>query len=57
MDDPIETARRLGLEKLAGQFSDAVQEAADAAARMKAGFRRDLPPAAEPCTIQVPPQS
>jgi hypothetical protein len=54
-DDPIAEAKRLGLTRAAKEFPDAVREAAAAAARMKAGFQRALPPACEPALILPPP--
>ena len=53
--DPLDEARRLGLALAAEKFPDAVREAASSAARMKSGFRRDLPPATEPALILPPP--
>lgn len=54
-EDPLDAARRLGLALAAQLFPDAVREAHAAAARMTAGFRRDLAPAAEPALILPPP--
>jgi hypothetical protein len=54
-EDPLDIARRLGLALAAETFPDAVRDAAAAAARMRSGFGRDLPPAAEPAVILPPP--
>jgi hypothetical protein len=53
--DPLSHLRALGLDTLAAAFPDAVADAADAAARLRAAIPRDLPPRAEPATILPPP--
>lgn len=54
-DDPIATAKALGLARAAELFPDAVRDAAASAARMRSGFARDLPLVAEPALVLPPP--